>query len=102
MPDLIDVENSKEVIIWYDELCASCKNTKSCQVMAAICTYTVQTYSGMHICVCDMHLPDKESEFYVPPGASAKDRTDVALKTLQQRMDLLRSAIGEVPDVGNL
>lgn len=100
MPDLINPEQTageKKHIVWYDELCASCKVVDNCPLIQTIHRHTIMTYSGIHVSNCDLYDPDVDSEFYVPEGDRERAQ-NVKLAAMQQNIEELNAILERLDD----
>ena len=96
MPDLINPEHNdgeKEVIRWIDELCGSCSNHDSCQLIQVICEHTIMTHSGIHVSNCDSYVRDDSIE--AEPMPDPVEQIVQAQARLKQQISAMQKVLKE-------
>ena len=94
MPDLINPAyngGKKELRLWVDELCKSCRVQDECPLLHILREHTILTMFGMHVCNCELYDPDVESEYYLKAEPSVEDVAQINQKALEQRLEDLRA-----------
>lgn len=99
MPDLINPEywsdDGDKHILWFDELCASCKASGNCPLIQVMYQHKILTASGCHVINCELYDADTTSPHYVPPDADMEAIRTVNVETIQQSVDLLNDLLGK-------